>query len=293
MNEDAQEIFNYLPINRSKPEAEYIDHLWSAFVALDNTDNSARPFIMMPFHLLFMLAIQFKGIRIAKIFPEAMDLFFASVSGRDKNKLLSSRRSVFDLALVKERTFPELFRLVGFDEQNIQRIKNLIDYRNDTIAHAKGGGGEPDPDGKIEQYLDALRTLQPYLVLHNDRITNQWLSEISDEDDLSGYKDVRLPDSQLCPADFKSGMLAVFNFDDDTPFEEWQSAVSKVLASDSRSGLLWLQHIARTHPDSGWRFKVIQMLDEAGKLDVDFKAALLQNEKNPETIELLRDLGIN
>jgi hypothetical protein len=42
MYEGAQEIFDYLSINRSKPETDYIDHLWNAFVALDNTENSAR-----------------------------------------------------------------------------------------------------------------------------------------------------------------------------------------------------------------------------------------------------------
>jgi len=211
MYENAQEILDYLPINRSKPEADYIDHLWNAFAALDNIDdnmdNSARPFIMMPFHLLFMLALQYKGIRIAKIFPEAADLFFAGVGGRNRDKLLNPRRAVFDLALINERTLPELFRLVGVAEENTKKIKNLIDERNNNLAHAKGGI-EPDPDERIDQYLDALRTLQPYLVPHNDRIADQWQSEINEEYDLSEYVDMHLPGSQLCPADFKSGRLA-------------------------------------------------------------------------------------
>jgi hypothetical protein len=214
MYENAQEIFDYLPINRSKPEADYIDHLWNAFLALDDKENSSRPFIMMPFHLLFMLALQYKSIRIAKIFPEAADLFFAGVGGRNKDKLLSPRRSVFDLALINERTLPELFRLVGFAEENTKKTKSLIDDRNNNLAHAKGGI-EPDSDKRIDQYLDALRTLQPCLVPHNDRIADQWLSEKSDEDDLSEYMDARLLDSQLCPADFRSGKLAAFNLDDE------------------------------------------------------------------------------
>ena len=288
MCEAAQEIFDFLPINKSKPEADYMDYLWNAFLALYNTDNSVRPFIMMPFHLLFMLALQYKSIRIAKIFPEAADLFFAGVGGRNKDKLLNPLRSVFDLALINERTLPELFRLVGLDKQTIQRIKSSIDYRNNNLAHAKGGI-ELDPDKRIDQYIGALRTLQPCFLPHNNRIADQWQSEISDEDDLSEYVNSRLPDSQLCPADFRSGMLAVFNLDEDTLFEEWQAAVSKVLASGSRPGLLWLQHIARNHPDSGWRFNVIQMLDETGKLDADLKTALLQSEKDSGIVELLKD----
>ncbi len=70
-------------------------------------------------------------------------------------------------------------------------------------------------------------------------------------------------------------------------FEGWQAVVSKVLPSGSRQGLLWLQHIASNHPDSGWRFNVIQMLYERGKLDEGLRAALLQGEKYPETIALL------
>lgn len=289
MYEVAQEIFDYLPINRSKPEADYIDHLWNAFVALDNTDNSARPFIMMPFHLLFMLVLQYKGIRIARIFPEATDLFFARVGGgRSKDKLLSPRRSVFDLALINERTLPELFRLVGFSEENTQITKSLIDNRNNNLAHAKGGI-ELDPDEKIDQYFDALRTLQPYLILHNDKIADQWLSEISEDDDLSEYVDAHLLDSQLCLADFRSGMLAVFSLDEDIPFEECQAVISKVIVSGSRPGLLWLQHIAQNHSDSARRFNMIQMLDEAGKLDEEFRALLLQNEKDSEILELLKN----
>jgi len=53
MYKDAQEIFNYLPIRRDTPENDYINHLWQAFFALDQTDTTARPFAVMPFHLLF------------------------------------------------------------------------------------------------------------------------------------------------------------------------------------------------------------------------------------------------
>ena len=128
--------------------------------------------------------------------------------------MLNPRRAVFDLALINERTLPELFRLVGVAEENTKKIKNLIDVRNDNLAHAKGGI-EPDPDERIDQYLDALGTLQACLVPHNDRIADQWQSEKSDEDDLNEYVNARLSDSQLCPADFRSGKLAVFNLDED------------------------------------------------------------------------------
>ena len=262
MYEAAQEIFDYLPINKSKPEADYIDHLWNTFLALDNTDNSARPFVMMPFHLLFMLALQFKGARLAKMFPDAVDLFFAGVGGRNKDKLLNPKRAAFDLALVNERTLPELFRLVGFSDEKTQKVKNLIDDRNNNLAHAKGGS-EIDPDGKIEQYLDVLKGLQPFFVPHNDRIAEQWLSEITEEDDLNDYVDSCLPESQLCPADFRTGLLTVFSFEEDIPAEEWQPAVARVIASGNQPGLLWLKHLADNQPDSDKRSKVTQLLEGA------------------------------
>lgn len=90
MYEAAQEIFDYLPINKSKPEADYIDHLWNAFVAFDNTDNSARPFIMMPFHLLFMLALQFKVLRISRERKSDYDLAFTMESPREDQRAVLS-----------------------------------------------------------------------------------------------------------------------------------------------------------------------------------------------------------
>ena len=265
MYEAAQEMFDYLPINRSKPEADYIDHLWNAFVALDNTDNSARPFIMMPFHLLFMLALQFKALRIAREQKSDYDLAFTMESPRDDQRAVFNPGSAFDLALLNESKLIDLLKIVGMSAERVREIKSLVRNRNDNLAHAKGGI-EPDPNERVDQYLDALKELQPFFVPHNDRIAEQWLSEITDEDDLKDYVDACLPDSQLCPSDFKVGMLSVFGIDD-VPLEEWQAAVSKLLISGSQSGLLWLQHIARNHQDSDRRFNVTRMLDEAGKLD--------------------------
>ena len=67
MLEKAQEILDFLPIRRSEAEDEYINHLWESFLILDSGNKSVRPFLMMPFHLLFMLAIQSKVVRIYKV----------------------------------------------------------------------------------------------------------------------------------------------------------------------------------------------------------------------------------
>ena len=259
MHEGAQEIFDYLPINKSKPEADYIDHLWNAFLALDNTDNSARPFIVMPFHLLFMLALQFKVLRISRERKSDYDLAFTMESPREDQRAVLSPGSAFDLALIYESKLIDLLKIVGMSADRVREIKLLVRNRNDNLAHAKGGI-EPEPNERIDQYLGALRDLQAFFVPHNDRIAEQWLSEITEEDDLTDYVDSCLPDSQLCPADFRIGLLTVFGFDEDAPAEEWQRAVSRVIASGAQPGALWLKYLAQNHPDSIKRAEVMRLI---------------------------------
>lgn len=261
MYEAAQEIFDFLPINKSKPEADYIDHLWNAFLALDNTDNSARPFIMMPFHLLFMLAFQFKVLRTSREWRSDYDLAFTMENPREDQRAVLSPGSAFDLALLNESKLIDLLKIVGLSVDRVREVKLLVRNRNDNLAHAKGGI-EPQPNERIDQYLDALRDLQPFFVSHNDRIAEQWLNEITDEDDLNNYVDACLPESQLCPADFKAGLLSVFSFDEDIPFEQWQSAVARVFTLGSPSGLIWLKHIAQNHPDLIKRSEISRMIRE-------------------------------
>lgn len=262
MYEAAQEIFDYLPINKSKPEADYIDHLWNAFLALDNTDNSARPFIMMPFHLLFMLALQFKVLRISRERKSDYDLAFTMENPREDQRAVLTPGSAFDLALLNESKLIDLLKIVGISADRVREIKLLVRNRNDNLAHAKGGI-EPEPNERIDQYLGALRDLQTFFVPHNDRIAEQWLSEITEEDDLSDYVDSCLPESQLCPADFRTGLLTVFSLDEDIPAEVWQPAVTKVVASGGQPGLLWLKHLAQNHPDSDKRLDVLRVLGES------------------------------
>lgn len=246
MNEAAYEIFDFLPISTSEAESRYVDHLRDAFIALDSADNSGQAFSIMPFHLLFMLALQSMALRVAKLFPQATDLFFAGVGGRDKAQLLKPERSVFAFALINERTLPDIFRLVDMPEHEIGRIKSLIDDRNNNLAHAKGGM-ETDPEGKIEQYLAALRMLQPYFTPYNDQVAVEWMGEINDEENLNDFVVLRLPDSWLCQADFKYGILFVFSMTEDQTLEQWQATAVKVLEAYPEQGLVWFNYVAENH----------------------------------------------
>jgi hypothetical protein len=248
MNEAAYEIFDFLPISTSKAESQYVDHLRDAFLALDGADNSGQAFSVMPFHLLFMLTLQFKAVRVAKLFSQATGLFFAGVGGRDRAKLLNPERSVFDFALINERTLPEIFRLIGMPEKEIGWIKRLIDDRNNKFAHAKGGS-ETDPEGKVEQYLGALRMLQPYFTPYNDQVATGWLDAVNDEENLNDFVLFRLPDSHLCQADFKDGMLFAFSMTEDQTLEQWQVTAERVLQAYPQQGSIWLNHVAENHFD--------------------------------------------
>lgn len=121
MVDDARDIFNYLPIRVNQVEQEYIDHLWSAFELLSSGEHS---FAIMPFHLLFMLALQYKALRIAKLHVKASTLFFHGVGGRKKQEIICDNPSVFTLSLIHESTLPEILQLIECKRATIQNIKD-------------------------------------------------------------------------------------------------------------------------------------------------------------------------
>lgn len=209
MNEDAQTIFEFLPIRKNTIEVEYIEHLWNAFLRLDTSENNAQAFTLMPFHLLFMLAIQYKVLRITKTHPEHTDLFFASVGGQDREILLNSTKSVFDLGLVRESTIQEIFRLVNLGPESIKKIKDMVKNRNDKLAHAKGSI-EQNPEVRIQEYLNALREIQDCFELINDGIADEWDTKLTPDDVLEEFVEFNLTDSYLCPADFVKSKLTKY-----------------------------------------------------------------------------------
>lgn len=207
MYEEAQNIFEYLPIRRDTPENDYINHLWQAFIMLDEGDEIARPFAVMPFHLLFMLTLQYKILRIAKVHKQASDLFFSGVGGRNREQLLSEQKSVFVIALINEKTVCEVFQLLSLDHGVIKKIKDLIEERNDNLAHAKGGI-EPDPEGKISDYIEILQEIQESMLELNNEVAEKWLSEMGPGETGVEYIELHLAEENLCPADMQQGKLA-------------------------------------------------------------------------------------
>jgi hypothetical protein len=205
--ESSVDIHDYLPIARGIAENEYIVHLWDAFLTLDTLGESGRGFSMMPFHILFMLALQYKVLRISKAFSKECNLVFCTAGGRSRDQLVNPNKSVFDLALLYERTMPELFSLVGLDDEIIKKIKDFADYRNNNLAHPKGGI-EADPDGKVEAYMEILRNIQPCMLKLNNGVAARWLNEMKSGEAGVEYIELHLAEEYLCPADMWQGELS-------------------------------------------------------------------------------------
>lgn len=139
MYEDAQEIFDYLPIRRNTAENDYINHLWQVFSTLDGADAVVRPFAVMPFHLLFMMAIQYKVLRIYKEQKEKYELALTTKNPRDEEKDILAPESPLAIAFLGESEIVDFLKIAGLSADDARSIKkSIIRYRNDKIAHAKG-----------------------------------------------------------------------------------------------------------------------------------------------------------
>lgn len=139
MPEDAQKILDYLPIRRNLQENDYVNHLWQVFSTLDRGEAVARPFVVMPFHLLFMLAVQYKVLRIYKEQKEKYKLALTTKNTRDEEKDILAPESPLAIAFLKESEIIDLLKIAGLSPNDARNIKKTITrYRNDKIAHAKG-----------------------------------------------------------------------------------------------------------------------------------------------------------
>ncbi len=282
----AEDLLNYVPIRRSPPEDNYINHLWAALATLDGTDELVRPFGMMPLHLLFMLALQYKVLRIATKHPPAMELFFASVGGRDKQTLLRTERSVFDIALINERTIPEALRLVGLEPSKIKQIKELVDRRNNELAHARGGI-EPNIDSRVQEYVGVFVNIQTCFTEANQILAREWVAELQEGDDIDLYFGSRFLESGISPADFGDTVTILLSAEHINE-EQWQQILNKSLGLAYDQTNVALRTIADQHPSPTMRLRAIRGLVNNGELDNETIAGLLGKETDAVNMELLR-----
>jgi len=75
---------------------------------------------------------------------------------------------------------------------------------------------------------------------------------------------------------------------EELPYEEWMAQVLSYEKRDAHRCARMLRVIAQLHPDPGWRFNAIQLLDEFGDIDEILGELLLEWESDTDIRELLQ-----
>jgi hypothetical protein len=263
MYEDVPNIFEYLPIRRNAPENDYINHLWQSFSVLDESESVARPFAVMPFHLLFMLAIQYKVLRIYKEQKEKYELALTTKNPRDEEKDILAPDSPLAIAFLGESEIVDFLKIAGLTVDDARSIKkSIVRYRNDKIAHAKGYI-EQDIETKIAEYFGWLETLQTVYRQMNQNIADLWLSEAEIGDDMEQFLEIHFLDSCFSPRDFGDIIKTLLQAEQ-LDFEQWTQVVNKGLELAYDQTILALHEIAKNETDDGKRFNANRILEENG-----------------------------
>jgi len=213
MLDEASNILDYLPISRSPVEDDYIKYLWGNFERLATSDDDlAESFSATAFHLLFMLAVQYKALRIAEELPAEYDRCFTLFRPkRDAVKALKPS-TVFDLSLLPERTLFDLFKLSGINASCLTNCKKIVDRRNNEFMHATGNK-PTNVDQHISHCLNQLGGIQTCFTTYNDKIAKSWGDELETGEEIPEFVGLRLYQTRLTRADFASGDLErVFSF---------------------------------------------------------------------------------
>ncbi|MBU0546325.1 hypothetical protein KKA13_03670 [Patescibacteria group bacterium] len=288
MYEDAQEIIDYLPIRRDTPENDYINHLWQSFSVLDGSESVARPFAVMPFHLLFMLAIQYKVLRIYKEQKEKYELALTTKNPRDEEKDILAPESPLAIAFLGESEIVDFLKIAGLSADDARSIKkSIVRYRNDKIAHAKGYI-EQDMENKIEEYFGWLETLQTVYRPMNQNVADVWLAEIQVGDDMEQFLETHFLDSCFSPRDF-GDIIGILLEAEQRDFDQWTQVVNKGLELAYDQTISALHEIAKIETDDGKRFNTIRVLHENGEIDEEAKKSIIESEKDEEILELLKN----
>ena len=207
MCQRAWGIYDHLPIRCDPIEEDYIHHLRRAFFKLEltypNALRTARPFSIMPLHLLFMVAVQYKVLRIyreRRNAYRARHIAIKKAQKRAKN-ILWAPTSPLEIAYLSEHEILNFLKVAGLSTRHTKRIYNsIIKYRNKKIAHA-WGYIEPHLKLKINEYFGALDTIQVAYQHMNRSMANDWLNKVQKGDDIGNFLEKRFLNSLLCPRD--------------------------------------------------------------------------------------------
>ncbi len=209
MYEEAQKIFDFLPLKRTVLEEEYASHLWEAFSFLSQNETKTNSYCLMPFHLLFMMSVQNKIQRISNEMNSEYCKIMTIYKHPKKNDLLHPA-SLFTLSLFEEKTMVDLFSILGLEEHIKRDFKELINFRNDVLGHASSIVPS-DAEKRINKYFIVLEGIQKRFEQLNNNLAQEWKKEHRQKKfkEFSNIEfiDIKLPNSGLCSVDFKDGLL--------------------------------------------------------------------------------------
>ncbi len=206
MYEAAQEIFDYLPSD-SGVESRYIKHLWGAFEAVMEKEDHIRSFGILPFHLLFMFAVQYKVYRLSAynkteyiktLNSNKCSLYYGGHKFTLENNppiqndsgVIARDCSVRNLSLIKEGYLFNFLKIIDVDTSVIEKAKKLVEMRG-KYAHANGRIAE-DIEVLIDEYLSVLKGIQDKFAPINDTVASEWLQEVKGEEELEEFVEARL-----------------------------------------------------------------------------------------------------
>ncbi|MHB8779291.1 MAG: hypothetical protein ACYC6R_16265 [Anaerolineales bacterium] len=203
MIEDAQEIFDYLPISfRNQSEQEYIGFLWDAFVT--NYEAQKYPFAFLAYHMLFMSFVYFE---IWQIKANNSDDFEKAMVGfnKDMENELMKASTPFTLWQVNESSVFRFLKLIGMNNADIGLCTKIVKERNDA-AHSNGNiffRNQGDVDAKIEEILRSVEKIQSCSAKVITTCYEVFLRDSSDAenrqfpDALCDYNDETTPSNNL------------------------------------------------------------------------------------------------
>ncbi|MBV6452085.1 MAG: hypothetical protein MHPDNHAH_02836 [Anaerolineales bacterium] len=166
MVEDAQRIFDYLPISfRNETEQEYVNFLWETFVA--NYESEKYHFAFLAYHMLFMSFVYFEiwqiKVNSANDFEKAMVGF-----NKEMENELMIASTPFMLWRVNETSVFRFLKLIGMSNSTIGQCAKLVRERNDA-AHSNGNiyfRDQKTIDQKIDEILNSMDVIQ----LHSEKV---------------------------------------------------------------------------------------------------------------------------
>jgi hypothetical protein len=193
MDEILFRISKFLPIRCDVNEANYIKYLSDSFDKLcnkiDDYDKSDG-FAIIPFHLLFMMVLHYRALRIFKEQPEnyRLAITFKYIEDKDK-KAICDPRSPFNFSLFGESEVLKIFKLLEIKNDKLGKIKSLIKVRN-NLAHATGNI-ESKLENKCEEYLGCLEEIQKLFSKSNHFLADEFLKELEENDDIEQFFESR------------------------------------------------------------------------------------------------------